>query len=278
MPPKKDANLWPADKEHELIQLVESRPFLWDCTLEGYRRSDLKIQLWDEISLAMGATVYTVTILKDRWKNMKDTFSSNWNKVSSSNKRCSGNGTDDMYVPRWPLYSKLMFLKKTVVSGSTVSNISSTASSIAASSAAEVASTSSILEGIQVYYDEVLQKFVQVPPDATFELVTEVTSEPQDVSQPQTAQQNQSTPVSASAAASPSTGELFYKRGKRRASQMSEVLSLAKELVKPLPEPTPVVNDSAANLGAYIAGRLRDMSPDRRKACEKDLMSVLINY
>lgn len=38
-----------------LIDLVESKPVLWDCTNEIYRRTDLKFAAWDEITKQLGS-------------------------------------------------------------------------------------------------------------------------------------------------------------------------------------------------------------------------------
>lgn len=50
----KDKNLFTLEKEILLIQLVQSRPILWDPTIEEYKRADKKRGKWDEIVAAMG--------------------------------------------------------------------------------------------------------------------------------------------------------------------------------------------------------------------------------
>jgi len=42
------------DVEFMLIELVECRPILWDCTSELYKRIDLKDAAWEEIALSLG--------------------------------------------------------------------------------------------------------------------------------------------------------------------------------------------------------------------------------
>jgi len=53
MPPKK-ADMFSKDVEFMLIELVEHRPILWDCTSELYKRVDLKDAAWEEVALSLG--------------------------------------------------------------------------------------------------------------------------------------------------------------------------------------------------------------------------------
>lgn len=41
--------------DYRLVDLVETKPILWDCTSEIYKRSDLKIAVWDEIAKQLGS-------------------------------------------------------------------------------------------------------------------------------------------------------------------------------------------------------------------------------
>lgn len=58
--------------------------------------------------------------MKKRWTNIKGTFLENDKKVRESKR--SGSGTDQIFRPKWSLYSRLKFLKKTIYTPQTLSN------------------------------------------------------------------------------------------------------------------------------------------------------------
>lgn len=51
---------------------------------------------------------------------MRGTFLDNDRKVRDTNR--SGSDTDEIFKPKWPLYSRLQFLKKTIASAPSLSN------------------------------------------------------------------------------------------------------------------------------------------------------------
>lgn len=53
MSPKK-AEIFSKDIEFLLIDLVECRPILWDCTSDLYKRGDLKDAVWEEVARSLG--------------------------------------------------------------------------------------------------------------------------------------------------------------------------------------------------------------------------------
>lgn len=53
MPPKK-ADIFSKDVEFMLLNLIECRPILWDCTSELYKRADLKDAAWEEVASSLG--------------------------------------------------------------------------------------------------------------------------------------------------------------------------------------------------------------------------------
>ncbi|XP_071652235.1 transcription factor Adf-1-like [Temnothorax longispinosus] len=106
MPPKHNFS---KETDYRLIDLVELKPLLWDCTSHLYRRTDLKIAAWDEIAEQLGSD-FTGAVVSSRFKNMKDTFARNL-KVMKESKR-SGAGTDNIYKPKWHMFERLMFLQE----------------------------------------------------------------------------------------------------------------------------------------------------------------------
>jgi len=61
--------------------------------------------------------------VSNRFKNIKDTFARNLRAMKESKR--SGAGTDYIYKPKWHMFDKLMFLKKTCVQENSESNIPS---------------------------------------------------------------------------------------------------------------------------------------------------------
>ncbi|KYQ53544.1 hypothetical protein ALC60_00070 [Trachymyrmex zeteki] len=70
-------------------------------------------------------------MVSQRFKNIKDTFSRNLKTMKESKR--SGTGTDNIYKPKWHMFERLMFLKKTCVQANSVSNIPSMQSEIVTS-------------------------------------------------------------------------------------------------------------------------------------------------
>jgi len=60
-------------------------------------------------------------LAKGRFTNMRTTFQQYHRKVENSKR--SGTSSDDVYVPKWKLYHKLEFLKKTNAQANGLSNI-----------------------------------------------------------------------------------------------------------------------------------------------------------
>lgn len=52
MPPI--ADIFSKEIEFLLIDLVECRSILWDCTSDLYKRSDLKDAVWEEVARSLG--------------------------------------------------------------------------------------------------------------------------------------------------------------------------------------------------------------------------------
>lgn len=91
----------------------------------------------------------------DRWKNIKQTFMNNHKKVRESKNKCSGADGDGIYVPKWHLYKKLLFLEKACVQAESSSNLPTVQSQQTSQQAIHLyQSTEPVLP---IYYDENLQ-------------------------------------------------------------------------------------------------------------------------
>lgn len=67
--------------------------------------------------------LFTGGVVSNRFKNIKDTFARNFRALKESKR--SGAGTDNFYKPKWHMFDRLMFLKKTCIQGESESNIPS---------------------------------------------------------------------------------------------------------------------------------------------------------
>lgn len=104
--------------------------------------------------------LFTGTMVSNRFKNIKDTFTKNLKAVKQSKR--SGAGTDNIYKPKWHMFERLMFLQKTCVQGDSQSNISSILATLNSESLqySKVSdSDTSCTEDVSdiYYYDETLQ-------------------------------------------------------------------------------------------------------------------------
>lgn len=69
--------------------------------------------------------IFTADIVQQRFASMRHTFMTNYRKEQESKRRCSGKGTEEIYKPKWVLYERLKFLKRTCAQANTLSNLQS---------------------------------------------------------------------------------------------------------------------------------------------------------
>ncbi|XP_036148961.1 uncharacterized protein LOC114255608 [Monomorium pharaonis] len=122
--------------------------------------------------------------MSSRFKNMKDMFARNLRLVKELKR--SEAGTDSIYKPKWPLFERLMFLKKTCVLGESESNIpsiqlettNSEIQSTISNFSNEINNSTSCTADVplNVYYDEALKKFMLVPHEQNMENLDSLSS------------------------------------------------------------------------------------------------------
>jgi hypothetical protein len=104
--------------------------------------------------------MFSRCVIQHRFKNMRDTFMSNYRKVKESKR--SGMSATDVYVSKWYLYKELEFLEKTCAQAQSTSNISVDSGRSTAN--AQHLSQTSVVEmelesfnpGNSMYYDHIL--------------------------------------------------------------------------------------------------------------------------
>ncbi|XP_024890229.1 uncharacterized protein LOC112466398, partial [Temnothorax curvispinosus] len=286
MPPKK-TDLFSKDIEFTLINLVECRPILWDCTSELYKRVDLKEEVWEEVARSLGPR-FSGSIVASRFKSMRDTFMSNLRRVKESKR--SGKGTADIYIPKWPLYDRLKFLQKAAVQSASISNltISSEKPDDTMSQIEEQTSNESLTQWppciaeeaqeeivaekstvLNVYYDSTEQFMIQ-PMEELSDNSTDLSISSRSVASTSHTPAALTKPLSSVPKIQDAENQMYIKRGqaKRKSDTlMEEAVGAIKVLCKPEPKTTlddsSTPTDSAFTLGSFIAARLRQMTPDQ---------------
>ncbi|XP_039304295.1 uncharacterized protein LOC105196893 isoform X1 [Solenopsis invicta] len=165
MPPKKQAIS--TDQEVLLIDAVKNRPHLWDVSHPMYKRTDLKETLWQEVADIVGPHATAETV-RERFINMRTTFMNNEKRIRESKQRCSGKSTDEIYKPKWPFYTSLLFLKKACVQTESSSNLDVLEDNQADSEERNNNLVNSIKSNM--YFDTNLEKWVLIPPDTNASL------------------------------------------------------------------------------------------------------------
>ncbi|KAK3908910.1 Transcription factor Adf-1 [Frankliniella fusca] len=300
MPPKRQC-ITP-EIEIRMISEIQLRPVLWDVTLDIYKRQDLKQHAWEEVASNIGCPELAST-LAGRWKNIRETFTSNMKRIRESKR--SGVGAADVYVPKWPLFKYLDFLKKTCNQADSESNIPESLTIVHDSSQLfDMNSTSAnTTESTQtIYYDENTKQCHAIPADSinssseSLGLTLSDQSSPLAyILSPSSLHAPPPRPASAPVAtttSSVSTSKalasepLFERKGsgkKRNYSVMEEAVAVLKEVAQ---QPPPVIpqavevpkQDAFDQFGAFIATRLRAMDPTSSKECENQILSVIISF
>ncbi|XP_071639677.1 uncharacterized protein [Temnothorax longispinosus] len=277
MPPKHNFS---KETDYRLIDLVELKPLLWDCTSHLYRQTDLKIAAWDEIAEQLGSD-FTGAVVSSRFRNMKDTFARNLKAMKESKR--SGAGTDNIYKPKWHLFERLMFLQKSCIQGDSQSNISPIQLETTAASDSESSqiidevndNTSCTQNTLHIYYDEALQEFAIIPPEVNVGSTHLTSSDPNSSSvsvcsdfEPiaplpekslspqslprlasnfalssitQSSQQQQNSVTVSNKRSSENQQQLFYKRGLKTKKQ-SSIMEEAVGALKQMAQPDPVLS------------------------------------
>ncbi|KAJ1523129.1 hypothetical protein ONE63_001022 [Megalurothrips usitatus] len=279
------------EQEISLATEVEKRPILWDCTLDVYRRADLKGDKWADVAAIVGGC--TGDDVCKRFKNMRETFQANHRKVREQANKCSGSGTDDMFRPSWFLYRYLVYLAKTCAQAESTSNI---AEAEHESEINDGASTSTSAP-VNMYFDETLQheddfgylalqQYVFIPDDTT----SDDSMAANVVQSAKTDRPSSAPPVGVGTKRAVPGGEdyFFYQKGAGKKSSATLLQSAVKAIEKmasePLPKmpdfvvPTPSAAEPEDQFSKFISSRLQMLDGEKRKLCENEILQVIMKY
>ncbi|XP_077517633.1 uncharacterized protein LOC144128248 [Amblyomma americanum] len=102
-----------------LIDAVECERVLWDLQRKNYNARNVSEAAWRRVAAAVGATVPDV---KNRWKNLRDTFRGVFKGRIQAKK--SGPGADEVEeTATWIFFERLLFLRDTMRSRPTSGNV-----------------------------------------------------------------------------------------------------------------------------------------------------------
>lgn len=104
--------------EEQLINLVQSNPEIYDCSLKEYHNVSLKEGKWISIGQQMGISPAEI---QKKWKDLRDKFNREMKKGKSS--LVSGAGTSEVYKSQWHLLKPLLFLLPHLKCRSTSGNV-----------------------------------------------------------------------------------------------------------------------------------------------------------
>lgn len=99
---------WTRKLELDLVEYVRHREFIWRPIGNTNHHIQQKYKAYAEFAARLGRG-FTARSVRDRWVNIRSTFNHNVRRVEKSKE--SAKGPADIFVPCWPLWKPLQFLK-----------------------------------------------------------------------------------------------------------------------------------------------------------------------
>lgn len=109
--------MWDKQKTYKLIELIESSPGLWNCSLKEYRDRQLKAKCMETIAQTMEISV---TEVGRKFHNLRCQLNSELRKIK--NKK-SGAGADEIMKSSWEFFDSLKFMTGISECVKTVGNV-----------------------------------------------------------------------------------------------------------------------------------------------------------
>ncbi|CAB3232789.1 unnamed protein product [Arctia plantaginis] len=101
---------WTRKLELELVEFVRQRDFIWRPVGNTNHHIQQKYKAYAEFASRLGRG-FTARSVRDRWVNIRSTFNHNLRRVDKSKE--TAKSPADIYVPCWPLWKPLQFLRET---------------------------------------------------------------------------------------------------------------------------------------------------------------------
>ncbi|KAJ8728579.1 hypothetical protein PYW07_006275 [Mythimna separata] len=99
---------WTRKLELDLVAFVRQRDYIWRPAGNTNHQIQQKYKAYAEFAARLGRG-FTARSVRDRWVNIRSTFNHNHRRVERS--KLKANSPADIYVPCWPLWKPLQFLK-----------------------------------------------------------------------------------------------------------------------------------------------------------------------
>ncbi|XP_028174982.1 uncharacterized protein LOC114363458 [Ostrinia furnacalis] len=107
MPPS--SCYWTRKLELELVDFIREREFVWKPVGNTNHHIQQKYKAFAEFAARLGRG-FTARSVRDRWVNIRSTFNHNLRRVERSKE--TAQTLDQVYVPCWPLWKPLQFLRE----------------------------------------------------------------------------------------------------------------------------------------------------------------------
>lgn len=98
--------MWDVTQTEHLINLYQSKEALWNIKSSEFKNRDKKRAAWEELAEKLNVTADEI---QRKIHNLRNQFNS---ELKKSLKRKSGDGADNIYIPKWVHFKQLMFLKQ----------------------------------------------------------------------------------------------------------------------------------------------------------------------
>ncbi|KAG6448522.1 uncharacterized protein LOC115442427 [Manduca sexta] len=99
---------WTRKLELQLVEFVRQREFIWKPLGNTNHHIQQKYKAYAEFAANLGRG-FTARSVRDRWVNIRSTFNHNVRRVDKSKETAASPA--DVYVPCWPLWKPLQFLR-----------------------------------------------------------------------------------------------------------------------------------------------------------------------
>ncbi|XP_045453656.1 uncharacterized protein LOC123662935 [Melitaea cinxia] len=103
---------WTRKLELELVEFVRQKEFIWKPIGNTNHLIQQKYKAYAEFAARLGRG-FTARSVRDRWVNIRSTFNHNLRRVDKS--RETAQSISEVYVPCWPLWKPLQFLRESTL-------------------------------------------------------------------------------------------------------------------------------------------------------------------
>ncbi|XP_023950246.2 uncharacterized protein LOC112054626 [Bicyclus anynana] len=118
---------WTRKLEFALVEFVRQREFIWKPVGNTNHDIQKKYRAYAEFAASLGSD-FTARSVRDRWVNIRSTFNHNLRRVDKSKEIAQSSA--DVYVPCWPLWKPLQFLRDANYDDYPIQDFNDTASKV----------------------------------------------------------------------------------------------------------------------------------------------------